>query len=95
MGNSPAVLSFDRLCLKLNRFIYNELLVLADHREEPVEEFEKGSIKTSGKLPIVLEECIDYSLKLIRKNQQQMQHQGFTQTTKISLSFPASQVPCN
>ena len=33
IGNFPAVLNFNRLFLKLNRFVCNELPVLPDHSE--------------------------------------------------------------
>ena len=34
IGNFPAVFNFNRLFLKLNKFVCNKLPVLADHREE-------------------------------------------------------------
>ena len=35
IGDFPAALNFDRLFLKLNWFIYNELQVVLNHRIKP------------------------------------------------------------
>ena len=43
IGNFPAVLNFDRLFLKLYRFICNQLPVLRDHRTGPSLNLDVGS----------------------------------------------------